>query len=152
MKLITSSKGNVFSVSDEDYEYLIKFKWSELEEYAYCKEGTKSLLMHRIVAERMGLNGRIDHKDRDRTNNQRENLRIATGSQNGANKTMQSNNASGYRGVAWRHDKNKWEVRISVRGNSKFLGFFTSEIDAAKQYDYHAKQYFKEFAVLNFTE
>lgn len=42
-----------------------------------------------------------DHRNRDPLDNRRENLRIATHSQNQINKKLQKNNSSGCRGITY---------------------------------------------------
>lgn len=42
--------------------------------------------MHKIIGERINLIGKIDHKNHNRLDNQRENLRLTTFSQNAANR------------------------------------------------------------------
>lgn len=44
----------------------------------------------------------------------------------------------------------KWRARITVNRKEKHLGYFKSEISAAKAYDVAAKKYFGEFANCNF--
>lgn len=60
-------------------------------------------------------------------------------------------NSSQYRGVT-KHQKGKWEARIGqVAGKKyKYLGLFTSEIDAAVAYDRAAVQAKRLFAQTNF--
>ena len=50
----------------------------------------------------------IDHKDMNRLNNQRLNLRPATHSQNKANRNAQVNSKSGIKGVSYSSKRNKW--------------------------------------------
>ena len=90
----------------------------------------------------------VDHKDRNVFNNQKSNLRPASKSQNNANKKP----LSGYKGISYRKDRGTWRARIQFREEQIWLGTFTSEIEAAKAYDKAAKQYFGEFAYLNFPE
>jgi protein gp37 len=39
---------------------------------------------------------------------------------------------SRYRGVSWSKCRSKWWARIHIAGQSRSLGFFTSEIEAAE--------------------
>ena len=46
------------------------------------------------------------------------------------NNKLQKNNTSGYPGVTW-HDKNgKWVARITFRGKTYHLGYFTNKDEA----------------------
>lgn len=106
--------------------------------------------LHQIIARRMGIVGPPDHKDRDGLNNRRDNLRPADSVQNGANRGLQVNNASGYKGVSWYKRRGKWEARVQIEGKRRQLGYFDDPIEAAKAYDRAALQLHGEFAVLNF--
>lgn len=74
----------------------------------------------------------IDHINRNRSDNRIENLRECSRSQNIANKPMQSNNTSGYKGVHWRKGRKKWQVRIKIDGKQRSLGHFDCIKDAIK--------------------
>lgn len=76
----------------------------------------------------------IDHKDRCKTNNKWDNLRLATKAQNSANTEIMSTNKSGYKGVSWHRDLYKWQVHIRINGKSKYLGVYTSKEEAAQVY------------------
>lgn len=105
--------------------------------------------LHRIIAKRMGLSDEVDHEDNNTLNCQRTNLRQATRSQNGANRKKFHFGYSRYKGVSWHTKHQKWCVQIRVNGKLKNIGYFDSELDAAKKYNQAAKMYFKEFASLN---
>ena len=107
------------------------------------------IYLHQFIAERMGLNGQIDHRDRDKLNNQRENLRIATDSQNNTNIATRSDNTSGFKGVSWDRARSKWVVRITTNTGYKSIGGFDCKITAARAYNEAAKKAFGEFAYLN---
>ena len=72
------------------------------------------------------------------------------GKQNNANSKKQKNTSSDYKGVGWNKKANKWRAKIQIDSKSKHLGYFDSEIEAAKQYDKKAKEHFGEYAKLNF--
>lgn len=66
----------------------------------------------------------IDHLNCDRSDNRIENLREATRSQNMMNTGKPKKNTSGYKGVHWRKDCQKWESYIKANGKKHHLGFF----------------------------
>lgn len=87
MREIQLTKGYVALVDDEDYDSLIKFKWSAKVNkhtvYAYRSEKGKCIWMHRSILNIDNCNDlRGDHLDHNGLNNQRSNLRIATHSEN----------------------------------------------------------------------
>ena len=88
----------------------------------------------------------IDHINNDSLDNRIENLREATQSQNCANQIVKKNNTSGYKGVRYRQDIQKWNATITVNRKSISLGCFVNKDDAAKAYAVGAKKYFGEFA------
>jgi len=163
MKEIELSKGMVAIVSDCDYEFLMQHKWylwSTAGPYAarnvYTDKGRRPLPMHRAVMINAGfdIEGKhIDHIDRCGLNNTRENLRIATRSQNMANKRVSPGNSSRFIGVflASRIER-KWAARIAKNGKKLPLGIYGSEEEAAAAYDKAAVCLHGEFAVLNFGE
>lgn len=144
------------SVDDEDYEHLSKFRWRSVRDhntfYAYRSykdnQGKKySISTHRMI---LGLSPGDklygEHKDRNGLNNTRENLRIATNSQNQANMRLKKNNTSGYKGVSFRKEERKWEAYIKVNRKRIHLGNFESAEEANQAYKDAAKTYFGEFA------
>lgn len=165
--LSTTSKANsgkYFAiVSDEDYEWLMKHKWtirinkkSGYKTIARCitrNNVKQSFLMHREI---MGLDKsspmKVDHINHDTLDNRRENLRICTSSNNAMNriKPMGRKYSSKYKGVHKKH--NKWTACVRLKENRKLicLGYFLTEEDAAIAYDAKAKELFGEFAYLNF--
>lgn len=88
----------------------------------------------------------VDHIDGDKTNNRISNLRLATTSQNVHSQRIRRNNTSGYKGVTFNRSANKWVAQIKINRKQKYLGLFTSPIDAHSAYSHAAKKYFGEFA------
>jgi hypothetical protein len=121
--------------------------------YYHLRVGNgKKVLVHRLIAIAFLDNpeGKLfcDHKDRDRTNNQVENIRWATQSDNSRNRTKQENTTSKFMGVHFREDSQKWQAGIKVNGKAKHLGYHETELAAAQAYDKEAVKH--GFNHLNF--
>lgn len=127
-------------VDDADFEWLSGFKWHYNHGYAARRGGVKLQYMHRLI---MGEPERleIDHKDLDRLNCQRSNLRVATKAQNQANKPPRSR--SGYKGVTFHHGA----YQVIIR--KEYLGRFSSKEAAKSAYDKRAKELYGDFANLS---
>lgn len=88
----------------------------------------------------------IDHIDRDHTNDRIENLRLATTSQNGANRGLLKNNRSGHKGVSWDNQRQKWFAKIEVNRKQIALGRYDRLEDAVEARRRAEAQHFGEFA------
>ncbi len=125
------------------------------EGYVVCAVGWgkdyTTLYLHReIMKPKNGFV--VDHKDGNKLNYRRENLRVCSYSQNNINKPKKSNCSSIYRGVSFNKRQNDWEAYINLHGKRKNLGRFKNEKAAAYAYDEAAKEIHGEFAKLNFPE
>lgn len=87
----------------------------------------------------------LDHKDLNKTNNAIDNLRIASRSQNSANRSCQKTSKLGIKGVQ-RRTRNSYMARIKVEGKTVVLGYFSTAEEAHKVYCEAAKAVFGEFA------
>lgn len=161
MKTIPLTQGQVALVDDEDYEEVSKFKWHAngcnartKTFYAYrsiCVNGKRTTIkMHRqILKLPSGAVPQVDHIDGNGLNNQRNNLRTCTETQNRGNVRLTIANTSGFKGVRWFKPSKKWVSRIIVNKKYTHLGYFNHAIDAALAYDDAASKHFGEFALLN---
>lgn len=159
MKTITLTKGKVALVDDNLFEELKLLHWySHSMGYAVRgiynptkKRNDFEMMQNYIMKPPKGF--WVDHINRNRLDNRKENLRICTASQNGQNKEQDRGN-SGYRGVSYKNDQKRnkaWRAYIKKNGKQIFIGHFTSPKEAAKAYDKKAKEIFGQFARLNFT-
>ncbi len=105
--------------------------------------------MHRLVAD-TPLNLVCDHINHDGLDNRRGNLRLCTRLQNSRNRLPRRGGSSKYKGVTWNKRRKKFMAEIRVNQKYQYLSYFENEIDAAKAYDKKAKEFFGEFAFLNF--
>jgi len=96
-------------------------------------------------------NKQIDHKHNIKDDNRINELRLATQSQNSANRSKTKNNKSGYKGVRWHKQHKKWYAEIMKDYKRYFIGLFNDPIEAAKAYDKKALELFGKYAYLNFT-
>ncbi len=151
MRKIFLTDGQFTLVSEEDFLFLAGYNWwvHKKDNYVRCSsrtDGLNSQLMHRIIAKRMKIDcfNEIDHIDQDKLNNQRNNLRPASKSQNQANSKIKVDNTSGYKGVHWA--KGRWVARIQVGKQRINLGVFDTPENASLAYQIAADHYFGEFA------
>jgi hypothetical protein len=157
---IPLTEGKFTIVDLQDFYWLNNFEWCAKEDYYgrfyavrftnQSEKKQKITAMHRLICNPPpGL--LVDHRNNNSLDNRRDNLRLATHSQNTCNRRMNKSNASSqFRGVSLFRSRRIWYARIKIHGKSIFLGYFDSEIDAAKAYDNAAKKYHGEFARLNF--
>ena len=89
---------------------------------------------------------RLDHRDTDRSNNRISNLRLATLSQNGANRGKQRNNTSGRKGVFLDKASGKYYAAIVVNRKMRRIGTFVSLSEASTAYQKEARRQCGEFA------
>jgi hypothetical protein len=152
-------EGKFTIVEPGDFYEVNRFNWCAKENgprtYAVRLVGdshnrTKILSMHReIMGAPAGM--LVDHRNRDTLDNRKENLRLATHSQNQFNKGKTSRKTtSRFIGVFFVKYSGRWVARTTVEGKRIWLGRFDNEIEAARVYDEAAKKYHGEFAQLNF--
>lgn len=148
-------------VDDEDAD-LVDLRWHMVQHsagpqytsYAKSSIGAEGyILMHRLILERcMGRELTetevSDHVNGDGLDNRRKNLRVATRSQNGANRRVRHNKTSQYLGV-YKRENGKWRVSMTCDGVGMKFGNFDSEEAAALAYNAAAIQRHGEFARLN---
>jgi hypothetical protein len=88
----------------------------------------------------------VDHINGDGLDNRKANLRIATVSQNLANRSAQTNSKSGIKGVSWSKQNKKWMVQIKKDMKRIHIGFYPTIEDATRAFEYASKLLFGQFA------
>ncbi len=153
MKQIKITQNKIALVDDADFEWLNQWKWHYRNTgYAirrdYCGEKPRWVRMHRLIINApKGME--VDHKNGDKLDNRRSNLRIATHKDNCRNVPKRSNGKNIYKGVEKGSLAKSYSSRIKVNGERIYLGSFKTAETAAKAYNQASKKYFGEFGYLN---
>lgn len=149
MKEIQLTQGRVAQVDDEDYKYLTEnFSWcvSGKPGNEYVTMNGNSITMHRLIMSVPdGVD--IDHKDHNGFNNQKENLRACSETQNMWN--MRPHKGRRFKGVHLRKDNSFYAAYIYQYGKRFHLGQYNTEVEAALAYNAAAILWRDEFACLN---
>lgn len=108
----------------------------------------KGYLVHRVIwllQTGKWPEAEVDHVNGVGSDNRWLNLREATHAENGRNLKKKSNNSSGYAGVCWNKDCQKWMARITLHGTGYHLGLYDTPEDAAQAYNGAAAIVFGEW-------
>lgn len=150
-------------LDSEDYDLVHGFNWRIItpaprypdKHYATAWRGRLNIYMHRLVAG-AGPDEDVDHANGNGLDNRKNNLRIATESQNLANagkrRVRGRPGSSQYKGVCWDKNRSAWVASVTVDQKTKHLGRYAVEAEAARAYDRAALAAWGEFARLNFEE
>lgn len=76
----------------------------------------------------------IDHINRNKLDNRLENLRAVTRTENQHNHGLRKNNTSGYIGVYFHKQANKYEAQIILNGKRIYLGLYATAEEAFTAY------------------
>jgi len=166
--LISLSQGQVAIIDAEDFDRIMAFNpyWHAARDrtkpsVSFCAACTvrdshnkpHTRFMHRVI-----LNAQagqiVDHKNRNRLDNRKTNLRFSTHAENSYNQIKHSNNTSNFKGVSFEKSSSKWVARIGLSYDGyrtmNTIGRFTCPLEAAKAYDIMARTLYGQFARTNF--
>ena len=155
---IRLENGGFAIVDNQDVWSVSTYRWFRRgpkgREYAraWIPQWQKTVAMQRFLLDpHAAPDLQVDHINRNRFDNRRENLRWATQSENMRNIAGHRRRRSRYKGVSPHtvHGRPYW--RWSIRVDGKLMsGHSASEVEAAKEYDRLAFEYHGRFARLNF--
>ena len=139
----TSNTNKEFYFDLEDFDKIKDYCWYE-DGYGYICSSSfgHNVRMHRIV---LGIDDElkdVDHRNHNKNNNQKYNLRICTRSQNSMNRQNTI-------GVHWDKSRSKWISKIRKNYKNIFLGRFDNFKDAVKARKQAEEKYFGEFSYDN---
>ena len=147
------TNGISFLIDLSDYARVCLYGWSynRPRDYVFCNAAH----MKQIPLSRFLLNCphdmEVDHINHNRLDNRQCNLRIASKSQNRANRRPGKNSTTGYIGVSYCKQTKKWRASIvGANGNTTTIGRFASIENAAIARDVAAYREYGSFAWLNF--
>jgi hypothetical protein len=114
----------------------------------YAAIGDK--LLHRIIMN-PPKNMQVDHKNKNKLDNRRCNLRVCTHSENQMNRGKTKANSTGYKGVNRdkRGKRKIYRARIAADGKTYCLGYFEKPDEAGAAYKKAVKQRHGKFARVN---
>lgn len=131
------------TVDEVDYTYLNQFSWTlDSRGYASTRIDKKTYRMHYLLGGKWQ-----DHKDRNKLNNTRGNIRPCTPQQNSFNRSRRATTKAKWKGVA--RVGSRWKATIRVNGLHCHLGVFNCPTRAAIAYDKTALKIGGEFAACN---
>jgi hypothetical protein len=149
VKVITNdvwgNDNGCFLLDKKDWKKMKQHKWSfDNLGYPTANIKGKATRLHKLLVNYE----RTDHKNRDRSDNRRENLRECSSFQNAFNKGKRKDNKTGFKGIHKR-ESGFYLVQIGFEKKQIYLGTYPNITDAIKAYDEAAKKYHKDFACLN---
>lgn len=148
---------NKFALVDEiDFKRLSNRLWSCHKGYAVSRgkdnDEVVFISMHRYILRLNSRDPEVDHVNGDRLDNRKSNLRLATRALNAANRINRgSGSNSGYRGV-YKTKNNYFTSMITHEQQQIYLGTYNDIRFAAEAYDEAARDYFGQYARLNFPK
>jgi hypothetical protein len=151
VKTIPLDRGFYTYVDAADHEWLSQWKWHLHAGYAARYERHRPIFMHReIMKTPAGMVA--DHRNQNRLDNTRANLRNCTHQENQQNKAKRQGTSSRFRGVCRYRGRRKWLAKLDWRGQPYYRGYFDEEIEAARAYDCQAVELLGEDAWVNLPE
>lgn len=104
------------------------------------------VVYERIIGRKISAGELVDHINRNGLDCRRQNLRLATNTQNSANQRRRITNKSGYKGVSLNKRLGRWRAQLQFNGKKVPLGHYDTPELAHAAYVAKATEMFGEFA------
>jgi HNH endonuclease len=155
---IQLSKGCIAIVDERDADLARRYWHVTTEKGKPCyacgntplgSRSTAKVYLHQIIMERcvgrlLNSEEQVDHRNGNKLDCRRENLRIASHAQNRWN--TGHHNSSGLKGVYLHKRSGLWQASIRVNGKKHHLGYFRTPQEAHEAYKKAALELHGEFA------
>ncbi len=144
---IALQDGTVALIDEDDFDRVNQYTWTVRSSDCLISStiNGKSVQLSRFIMEVTDSKLQVDHKNHDRRDNRKQNLRICTPAQNLYN--TRPYNKLGIKGVYER--AGKYRVYITINGKKTYLGKTDTKRNAASIYNSAASLFYGEFAYLN---
>ena len=128
-------------IDEDDIDKIKNIKWCYDR---YVRNTTLKISLHRLI---MGCDEKsvVDHINGNTLDNRKYNLRICDISKNAMNQKISTRNKSGYKGVFWDKNRNKWRVTISIDKKPIMVGRYDTLEEALKARKDAEEKYYKEY-------
>lgn len=147
---ITTNTNKEFYFDLEDYDLICNYCWYEDIQKGYISANSsgKIIFLHRLV---MGnpTGKDIDHIRHNKYDNRKSSLRICEHQQNSMNCKIKKNNTSGYSGISYSKDRNKWRAQIGYKNQRILIGYYDNKDDAVEARRLYEENLFKEWSYKN---
>lgn len=117
---------------DDLYE-ISKHRWYiDAEGYPSTDLDGVPVRMHKLILPSVQSGMVIDHKNRNKLDNRKLNLKICTQAENTHNSSLRSTNTSDANGVFFDKRSRKWRAQITREKKTKHIGVYDDYEDAVK--------------------
>jgi len=131
--IMNGKNSGIVLIDKEDLLLVSEYTWNINPVHGYVqtrtregREKSQTVILHRLIMGAGKGDPQVDHRDRNRLNNRKKNLRFATWSENQLNKGLPKNNTTGFRGVSI-NIRDKFEAQMMVEGKHLRARFETFE-------------------------
>lgn len=154
-RTVPLSDGSEAIVNIRDFTAVSKYYWNfnSKSDHSYVNARVDGITvrLHELI-KRTPSGFVIDHRNGDRRDNRRNNLRVCRQRRNMCNLVKRKNCTSSKRGVSWHKDSSKWIAQITHAGVNEYIGSFLNEKEAAIAFDKRARKLFGTFGSFNYPQ